>query len=169
MKSKILAYQKSVRVSPRKMKTMAASIKKIPLGEMVNVLVFTNKKTAHILAKTIKQAIANAKNKNANLENWELDSIQVLKGPSYKRWRAVSRGRGHAILKRTSHIRVTLVSKEIETSVKKAEKPEVKKEAEKKESPIKLLKSKIKQEKKKPTVKTIRKKSAKTVIKKEKK
>lgn len=107
----IKAEQKYIRVSPRKLRLVADSISRLPPREALEQLSFMRKKAAVPVSKTIKQALANAtKNLNLQEESLRFESIQVNEGPTFKRWRAVSRGRAHPILKRTSHIKVLLTS-----------------------------------------------------------
>lgn len=113
------AYQKYIRISPRKLKVMIGSVKGMPPAKMVNTLSFINNKSAKILLKVMKQAMANARQVDSDISHWTIKTIQALKGPTYKRHQPVSRGRAHAILKRTSHLRIVLEKKE---EVKKIEK-----------------------------------------------
>ena len=111
----IKAEQKYIRISPRKVKLVVDAIKDFLPKEALDYLKFLNKRSAIPVAKTIKQAIANAvNNKNLKEEELRFSSIQVLPGRVLKRWRPVSRGRAHSILKRTCHIKVTLKSEEKE-------------------------------------------------------
>jgi len=105
----IKAEQKYIRTSPRKIRLIAKAIKALPVMEALDSLKFLNKRAALPLAKTIKQAVANGvNNKKINQKDLKFASIEVLEGPTYKRWRPVSRGRAHTIFKRTSHIKVIL-------------------------------------------------------------
>lgn len=109
MTTLIKAEQKYVRLSPRKLLPIARSVRSLSVDEALLKLRFLNKRGAPVLAKVIKQAVANATN-NLKLKKEDLSfyTIQILKGPYYKRWRPVSRGRAHPIKKRTSHIKVIL-------------------------------------------------------------
>ena len=105
----IKAEQKYIRMSPRKVKLVTQAIKHLSPKEALDHLKFLNKRAAVPVAKTIKQAIANAvNNKGLKEEELKFSNIDVLKGATYKRWRSVSRGRAHSIFKRTSHIVVKL-------------------------------------------------------------
>ena len=140
----IKAEQKYVRTSPRKLRLVADAVRgvKSPTDAIV-YLENIGKRAGEPLAKTIKQAVANAKNNmNLPVETLEVKELQISGGPIYKRWRIASRRGAHANFKRTSHIRVILESmdkkesKKIETKVEDvqeavAEKP-VKKAAPKK-------------------------------------
>ena len=99
-------------MSLRKIKLVAQAVKDLTPREAIDHLKFLNKRAAVPVAKTIKQAVANAVNNNKlKEEDLEFVSIQALAGPTLKRWRPVSRGRAHSILKRTSHIKVILKTK----------------------------------------------------------
>lgn len=116
----IKAEQKYVRTSPQKLRLVARAIHKIDNPERaVGILAFSDKRAAKPLAKTLKSAIANAKNRSA-VGDLLIREIQISEGPTMKRWRAASRGMAHKILKRTSHIRIILETKEIESSKSQA-------------------------------------------------
>lgn len=108
---KFQTTQKFIRVSPRKIRTVSKSIKNLSIPQALLQLKFSRAKASDILRKTILQAVANATN-NHNLSdaNLKIHTVEVNEGPTFKRWRAVSRGRAHSILKRTSHIKVILDS-----------------------------------------------------------
>jgi len=112
-KKLIKAEQKFVRISPQKMRKVVEVIKKFSPVEALENLQFLNKKAARILRKVLKQAISNAvNNHNLKADNLQFSEIQIGKGPTLKRWRPVSRGRAHSILKRTSHVKVVLKEEE---------------------------------------------------------
>ena len=108
----IKAEAKHIRMSPRKVRLVVNVIKSLSPQEAIEKLRFVNKRAAKPVAKVIQSAIANAKN-NLKLDESSLrfKEIQVNEGPTLKRSRAISRGRSHQIMKRTSHIKVILESK----------------------------------------------------------
>mgnify|MGYP002776143703 FL=1 len=60
----------------------------------------------------VASAVANATHNDAQeLANLTISSIVVNKGLVYRRHNPISRGRAHAILKRTSHVNVELAVK----------------------------------------------------------
>jgi len=121
-----IATQKLTRQSSRKIRLVANQVKKLALPDMLRQLAVIERKSTLVLLKTLKQVIANAQNNHGvAFEDLELVELLVNDGPSYKRFQAVSRGRAHSILKRTSNIRVVLRQKS--DSVAKPVKP-VKKE-----------------------------------------
>ena len=107
----IKAESKFIRTSPRKLRLVADLIRNMSLDEAVITLTHLKKRAATPMLKTLKQAIGNAVN-NHNLPKdlLTIQSIEVNEGPTYKRFRPVSRGRAHSIFKRTSHIKIILKS-----------------------------------------------------------
>lgn len=114
----VKAHQKFIRISPRKVRLVANSIRGLPLIEAQEQLKAINKRAALPLSKTLRQAIANAvNNHNLKEESLNIKEIQIGEGSTYKRWNPVSRGRAHPILKRTSSIRVILQSSESKSTL----------------------------------------------------
>ena len=103
------AYLKQIRISPKKANLIAALVIRKPVQEAVDILRFTQKKTAPILRKLIESAAANAENNfKQKKDGLVIKEIIVSEGPTYKRRNMISKGRSHPILKRTSHITVKL-------------------------------------------------------------
>lgn len=105
------AIQKFIRISPKKIRPVAAAIKKLRPLEAVEKLPFVAKRANVPLKKVIVQALASAKEKGISGEDLQFKEIQINEGPRLKRGRPVSRGRWHPIKKQTSHIRVVLETK----------------------------------------------------------
>jgi len=105
----ITAEAKHIRISPRKVRIVAAAVKHLAPTVALSQLALLPKRAAAPIAKVIESALANAVN-NAKLpvENLAIKSITVSGGTALKRWRPVSRGRAHAYKKRASHIRVVV-------------------------------------------------------------
>lgn len=103
------------------MRVVARAIKGIEdPDKLLTTLSFVRKQAALPLLKTIKQALANARSRGVSTPLM-IKEIQINEGPRLKRGRAGSVGRPQPILKRTSHIRVVLETKEGEST---AEKPQ---------------------------------------------
>lgn len=107
MEAKTLA--RYMRISPQKVRKLIGAVKGKKAETVLNELKFMPQKSAGILEKIIRSAVANA-NQNANMD---VDSLVVRNivadsGPTLKRFAARARGRGTRILKRTTHITVTL-------------------------------------------------------------
>lgn len=104
--------QKYIRTSPRKLRLVADAVRSLTPSKALLYLKFIEKNAAEPLSKAIKAAVANAKtNFGLSADNLVFQTIDVQAGATIKRFRAVSRGQGHKILKRTSHINVVLKEK----------------------------------------------------------
>lgn len=126
----IKATQKYTRQTPRKVRLVANTVKSLSVTEAIKQLSVIERRATVVILKTLRQAIANAMNNHQiAFEDLKIDNILVTEGPRYKRFQAVSRGRAHSILKRTSHITVVLKAGEKEKSSKNKEKSQVKAEA----------------------------------------
>ncbi len=109
---KISATQKNVRQTSRKVRLVANEVKDLSLEEAMRQLAVMNRRASLVILKVVKQAVANAmNNQRLSFADLTLESILVTPGPTYKRWRAVSRGRAHEIKKRTCHVTVELGTK----------------------------------------------------------
>ncbi|MFO7536046.1 MAG: 50S ribosomal protein L22 [Kiritimatiellia bacterium] len=105
----VTALTKYVRIAPSKAMDLAKSIQGLPVAEALKVTQFSVRKAAKLIGKTLKSAIANAEH-NANLaaEDLKVKEAVVMPGPVFRRFWARSRGSASPVLKRTSHIRITL-------------------------------------------------------------
>ncbi|MDY6837964.1 MAG: 50S ribosomal protein L22 [Thermodesulfobacteriota bacterium] len=106
----VRAIAKYVRISPTKVRKVARAIKGSRVEDALNALGFMPQRSADILAKVIRSAVANADQKpDLDVDTLSISSIVVDQGPSLKRFRPRAMGRATRILKRTSHITVVLV------------------------------------------------------------
>ncbi|MDD5712190.1 MAG: 50S ribosomal protein L22 [Smithellaceae bacterium] len=106
------AIAKYIRMSPQKVRLVADLVRGKGVAEAERILRFTRKYAAGPVEKTLKSAVANAKqNPNIDDDILYVKEIFVDQGPSLKRWRARAQGRAAAIKKRTSHITVILDEK----------------------------------------------------------
>lgn len=139
----IKAEQKYARQTPTRLRLVAHAVRDLSPKDAVEQLGFVNKKAARTLREVLKQAVANATNNlGISADTLKIKEITIGEGPQYKRFRAVSRGRAHTILKRTAHIKVLLESAETAKPKKTAVKVEPKKE-DKKESVVQAAKPNV--------------------------
>ena len=97
------------RISAQKGRLVADQIRGLPVEQALNVLSFSNKKAAALIKKILDSAIANAENnEGADIDELRVSAVWVDEGPTMKRIRARAKGRAARILKRTSHISVTV-------------------------------------------------------------
>lgn len=107
------ATLKYARLSPQKMRLVADQIRGLPVDRALNILAFSNKKGADIVKKLLESAIANAEhNDAADIDELKVSSICVDQGPTLKRLRPRARGRADRIIKRMSHVTVTVAESE---------------------------------------------------------
>lgn len=103
------ATLKYARSSPQKMRLVADQIRGLPVDRALNTLMLSNKKAASVIKKVLESAIANAEhNDGADIDELKVSSIFINQGPALKRLRPRARGRADRILKRMSHITVTV-------------------------------------------------------------
>ena len=97
------------RLSPQKMRLVADQVRGLPVERALDVLTFSNKKAASVIKKVLESAIANAEhNDGADIDELKISEILVDAGPTMKRLRPRARGRADRIIKRTSHVKVTV-------------------------------------------------------------
>ncbi len=112
------AVLRRVRVSAQKARLVADLVRGQDVEQALEVLTFTQKKSAGLIKKLVESAVANAEHQ-AKADNTEVDidslyiqAITVDKGPSLRRWRPRAQGRATRIEKQTSHITVVLGARE---------------------------------------------------------
>nr|VFJ43354.1 MAG: LSU ribosomal protein L22P [Candidatus Kentron sp. DK]VFJ56778.1 MAG: LSU ribosomal protein L22P [Candidatus Kentron sp. DK] len=105
----VTARLKFTRTSPQKARLVADQIRGLPVGQAMDLLTFSKKKASGIIKKGLSSAIANAEhNEGVDIDKLRVGMICVDQGPTYKRIQARARGRASRILKRTSHISITV-------------------------------------------------------------
>ncbi len=106
------AKLKNARISPQKVRLVATAVRGLPVEEAEQVLAFNPQKAAHIVKKVLLSAVANAEhNEGADIDELHVHEVLVDQGPSQSRFRARARGRINRILRRTSHISLTVADK----------------------------------------------------------
>ena len=96
-------------ISAQKGRLVADQIRGLPVEQALNVLAFSKKKGAAMMKKVLDSAVANAENnEGADVDELKVKAVFVDEGPTMKRIRARAKGRAARILKRTSHITVTV-------------------------------------------------------------
>lgn len=114
------AKAKNVRGSARKARLVADAIRGMDLNMALAQLKYMNKRVATDVLKVISSAAANAQDKfGMNSDSLYVKEIFVDEAPTYKRFRAGSKGRGMRILKRNCHITAVVTQKNEESSTAK--------------------------------------------------
>ena len=105
----VQALTRNARMSPKKVREVARTIQGRTANDAVEYLMLIPRKSARLIAKTLKSAIANAENNN----NLSADSLTILSaivenGPVLKRFKAGAKGTAMPRRKKMSHIRIVL-------------------------------------------------------------
>ncbi len=102
------ATLKYLKASPQKVRLVADLVRGKKVEEAIQILRFTKKMSAKDLEKLLLSAVANAENKDANVDVDDLvvSKIYVNEGPREKRVQPAPMGRAYRIQKRKAHITV---------------------------------------------------------------
>jgi large subunit ribosomal protein L22 len=104
----ITVKSKFVKSSPRKIRPVLHGLRNQNAEVALTTLKFTNRKGARLLYTLLKSAIAAAKENDLDSEKVFIKSINCTSGPRLKRRLIGSRGRSKQILKRMSHLNLTV-------------------------------------------------------------
>jgi len=108
------AVARYLRVSPFKARQVADLIRGKDVDEAIGILRFVNKKSAPMIHKVLKSAIANAEhNYDMDADSLYISEIYVDEGPIIKRMRPRAYGRADIRRHRTSHITVVVREREV--------------------------------------------------------
>ncbi len=103
------AKLRNVRLSPRKARLVVDLVRGKGIQDAMNILQFSPQKTAPILSKLLKSAVANAEQKGvSDVDSLFVKAVTVDQGPVLKRFMPRAQGRASRIRKPTSHITVVL-------------------------------------------------------------
>ena len=103
------AILRTVRLSPQKGRLIADMIRGLKVERALEILQFSTRRAAKPVKKVLESAIANAEhNQGADIDELRVSEIQINAGPMLKRFHARAKGRGVRVIKRTSHISVTV-------------------------------------------------------------
>jgi len=103
------AITRNVRMSPQKMREVVRQVQGLPVEQAAAVLAVVPRKSARVVAKTLKSALANAENnhklKRADL--WIKEAV-TSRGTILRRFTPKARGSAGPILKRQCHVKIVL-------------------------------------------------------------
>src|ERR1700692_5088369 len=94
------------KISAFKAREVSRAIQGLPVSAALDLVAFSPKKAAHLIAKTLKSAVANAEN-NANLrvDGLVVKEATVGEGPTMKRMMPRARGSGRRLPKARRQMR----------------------------------------------------------------
>jgi large subunit ribosomal protein L22 len=103
------AKLRNVRLSPRKARLVVDMVRGKGIQDAMNILQFSPQKTAPLLSKLLKSAVANAEQKGvSDVDTLFVKTVMVDQGPVLRRFMPRAQGRASRIRKPTSHITVVL-------------------------------------------------------------
>src|SRR3954453_15658719 len=109
-----------LRITPRKVRVVAYLIRGKNVNSALAQLAYVEKRGGEPLAKLLRSAVANAeqatKDQSLDVDRLTVKELMVDQGPSLRRYMPRAMGRAFKILKKTSHISLTLTD---ETTKKK--------------------------------------------------
>ncbi len=111
----------SYRQSPRKVRLLAGLVRGMSVERAILEIEHSGKRAGDPIAKLIRSAAANAQNAGKKVADLVISDIRVDEGAVMKRMMPRARGSAFQILKRTSHIVVSVAEKP-ESTKKKSEK-----------------------------------------------
>jgi large subunit ribosomal protein L22 len=105
----VQALTRYARMSPKKVREVARTVQGRKASEAVDLLTLIPRKSARLIVKTLKSAIANAENNNnLSADSLVVKSAIVENGPVLKRFKAGARGTAMPRRKKMSHIKIVL-------------------------------------------------------------
>jgi len=97
--------------APRKARLVTQLIAGRKVQDALDVLKFTRKRAAEMISKTLRAAIADADEQEADVDNLYVSEARVDDAGvriGTKRWIAKDRGRAHSLTKKGCHIHITV-------------------------------------------------------------
>jgi large subunit ribosomal protein L22 len=105
----VYAIMRNVRMSAQKVREVVRQIQGLSAVQAAAVLAVVPRKSARLVAKTLKSAMANAENNNGlKVEKLRVKEAVAGAATTLKRFTPKARGSAGPILKRSCHIKITL-------------------------------------------------------------
>ena len=110
--SEAQAIVSNLRVSPRKLNVVAASIRNLPASEAVAALTFSKRRIAKSVKKALESAIANAENNHQlDVDRLVVTRAEVGRSVVMRRFHARGRGRAARVEKWFSHLKIVVTER----------------------------------------------------------
>ena len=109
------ATHRFARISARKVRLVLDLVRGRDVEDALAVLEFTKNRGGVMVGKAIKSAVAGFNDRPENTAaqgNLYVAEARADEGPTIKRFQPKDRGKAHPIMKRTSHIVVTVAERE---------------------------------------------------------
>ncbi len=105
------ATDKFVKISPKKARLVMDLIRGKSANDAQEILRFTKKRAASFIDKVLRSAIANADSSGSvDVDDLVISLAVADEGPTMGRWRPGPMGRAMPILKRRSHLKISLTA-----------------------------------------------------------
>jgi len=102
------AIHRYARIAPRKARLILDLIRGRDVEDALSLLKFSKKRAAVLVDKVVRSAVANAGEQEADTGSLYVKEAWADPGPTIKRFQPKDRGKAYSIMKRTSHLVVTL-------------------------------------------------------------
>ena len=102
------ATHRYARIAPRKARLILDLIRGRDVDDALALLKFSKKRAAVLVDKVVRSAVANAGEQEADTGSLYVKEAWADPGPTMKRFQPKDRGKAYSIMKRTSHLVVTL-------------------------------------------------------------
>lgn len=105
------ATHRHARIAPRKARLVVDLVRGMRASDALDLLKYTPKRGSGFVLKVLQSAMANADEKEADLDRLWITEARVDEGPRMKRMSPKDRGRAYMIVKQMSHIRIVVDQK----------------------------------------------------------
>jgi large subunit ribosomal protein L22 len=124
------AKHRFARIAPRKARLLMNLIRGRDVDDAITLLQFAKQRASGMIEKVVRSAVANAAEQEVRSRNaLFVKECWVDPGPIIKRFQPKDRGKAYSIMKRTSHLVVTLDEREDKTKSQPKSKSKNKAEA----------------------------------------
>ena len=106
------AELKGLRISARKTRAIADAIRGKGVDEAATLLAFQRRSAAVHVRKALDSAVANADQRNLDIDKLVVADVQIDKGPIMRRYMARAHGRATRVRKQTAHITIALTERQ---------------------------------------------------------
>ena len=108
------AIHRTARIAPRKARLVMDMIRGRRVDDAMSVLQFSTRRAAVMISKVVKSAVANYNEQVVENAGGELfiSEARVDEGVTIKRFQPKDRGKAHNIMKRTSHLIISVTAED---------------------------------------------------------
>ena len=123
--AQVTVKHRFIHQAPRKLRLMGDMVRGLPANKAIAELGTMTQTGSTTVAKVVKAAVAAAKEQGLDANNLFIEKITVDEGPKMRRFIPMSRGRSQRILKRMSHLTISLTDEAVKIASGRAYKAEL--------------------------------------------